>query len=348
MAGPAPRPRPVPPGAGLPPPQNPTGPRGAGQGHAPAEPAGGDDAIEEVVFEEQGGLHLPLPTLPRLPTDLDGWVPWVAAALVVTAAAQTLLELVLGALEAWYVGSGTTATAFPRPSGYYSLLLLAGVLLLVLRREPARRSRWTRAVACLAAATAAALIVSQVVGAGEAVAERPAGETAPLTGMSVLGALVAVGDAVVAAAALVLAAFLYRWSRPDVASAASRAADAPSAAPLLRPVVAGLAAGAAVAIACLVTFQAGITRNATQVVSPPVQAVPSFSTPRFSLILPEFTLPGPLSSPASTSFPGPGAGGGTVYVGDSPRAGCFTEVQGGKVIGVLCQSAVTPQPAPSP
>src|ERR1019366_863584 len=62
----------------------------------------------------------------QFPTDLDVWVRWAAAVVVGVAAFETLAYLISGSLSGW--GTGIGNVPLPRPEGYYSLLLLAGVL----------------------------------------------------------------------------------------------------------------------------------------------------------------------------------------------------------------------------
>jgi len=121
-----------------------------------------EDAFLEVgedgfLVSEGRGWHLP--------ADLDAWVMWIGIAVVAVAAFQTLTALAAGALDGWSTGNGNVP--LPLPTGYYSLVLLGGILLLVIRRQAdaaAGRARWVQAAACVAAGTGSCLFIAQLAG----------------------------------------------------------------------------------------------------------------------------------------------------------------------------------------
>ncbi len=205
-------------------------------GGAAGEPLPEEEAFADAFFEEPG-FQIRL----RLPLDLDRWLPWTGAAVIAIGAFETLAQLVSGTLGGW---NGTTpaGTPFPRPDGYYSLLLLAGVLLLALRRGRAddrRWIRWLRGVACLAAGTGGALLTTQLASIVETLRQPPGSplEATTVTWTRDVAAIGSAGDALLAAAAAGVAVLLYGWShRPE--RTAGRGAAA-------RPATSGAACGAA-------------------------------------------------------------------------------------------------------
>ena len=172
-----------------------------------------EDAIddgEEVVFT------------PRPPwtvsVDLDRALLYVGIAMVAVATWQTLALLIGGVLEAW---------AYPLrvgpvfPTGYYSLALLGGVLLLLWAQSAATEVGRRRLDACcrVTVATATLQLVAQVVAAFDHVFEANIGLTSvgtspPLPSgaagraIPIFGGLESLGDAVPAAAAIILALVL--------------------------------------------------------------------------------------------------------------------------------------------
>jgi hypothetical protein len=134
------------------------------------------DPEDAPVDLDEDGFFVTSVRRRQFPTDLDVWVRWAGAVVVGVAAFETLAYLISGSLSGWATGIGNVP--LPRPDGYYSLLLLAGVLLLVLGRgssSGAVRAGWARGAACLAAGTGGALVVAQVAGNIGAIV-RPSGE----------------------------------------------------------------------------------------------------------------------------------------------------------------------------
>ncbi len=145
----------------------------------------------------------------RCPPDLDTWVTGAGGALVAAAALQTLAYIVWHTAVDWGTGERP-----PGPGGYFSLVLLAGVVVVAVGRRHAARasSRWVAAIACAAAGTAGALIVAQVVSAVQALSPQylqPGGSGVAISASLVLTIL----NAVPAVAAIVPATLLYRLSR---------------------------------------------------------------------------------------------------------------------------------------
>lgn len=249
----------------------------------------------------------------QFPTDLDVWVRWAAAVVVGVAAFETLAYLISGSLSGW--GTGIGNVPLPRPEGYYSLLLLAGVLLLVLRRGSGSGTAspgWARGSACLGAGTGAALAVAQLAGNIGAIVQPSSGEFG-LPAANVAGHVISgiggFADAVIAAFAATLAVLVYRWSRiaagvgtedtgesePEGRSDESGTSTEPDWGPRgsVGPAVASLLVGAAVAVACLIAFAVG-QRN--QVNS---------GTGLFPVSVPPVVTiyEGPCTSPAATGGP---------------------------------------------
>jgi hypothetical protein len=204
-----------------------------------------------------------------LPTDMDALVTWAGILVVVLAAFWTLGFLAQASLDAWASGVGDVPV--PRPDVYGLLVLLAGVLLLVIRRGSAAatgQSGWTREAACLAVGTAGALGVVGLVGNIAAIID-PSGEcfgcvanpVLPPTELAatVVGGLVGLTTVVVAVFAVVLGMRLYRWS-PTSSEGEAEAGPEAAGVPIRRP-VAALAIGMAVAAASLVLFGVGVARS---------------------------------------------------------------------------------------
>ncbi|MGA8015351.1 MAG: hypothetical protein WCB85_05490, partial [Candidatus Dormiibacterota bacterium] len=184
-------------------------------GRAAGDPLPEEDAFPEAFLEEPG-FQIRI----RLPLDLDRWLPWTGMAVIAIGAFETLAQLVSGTLGSWN-GTTPSGSPFPRPGGYYSLLLLAGVLLLALRRgNPGdlRWIRWLRGTACLAAGTGGALLTTQLAGIVETLRQPPGSplEAVTVTWTRDLAAIGSAGDALLAAAAAGVAVLLYGWShRPE-------------------------------------------------------------------------------------------------------------------------------------
>jgi hypothetical protein len=242
---------------------------GAGD-HPDSEP---DTGAPEEGFVEEPGFSI------HLPADLDGWVPWVGGAVVVAAALQATTSLVGGTLAGWT--PNTQVSPFPAPGVAASLLLLAGVLVLVIGRgeaPSASRSRWFSLLACLAAGTAAALVVTQLVGSVEGVTQSRGGLALlpNQVAAAVLGAIGGAASVVVDAGSAALALLLHRWSR---LAAGTGDQGVTARVPLRRPVGA-MVMGATVGVACLAAFQAGVSRssNLLEVApSPPPVVVPTIT-----------------------------------------------------------------------
>jgi hypothetical protein len=189
----------------------------------PEEPAsqGADganlDPEDAPVELDEDGFLVSSGRRRQFPTDLDVWVRWAGAVVVGVAAFETLAYLISGTLQAWATGIGNVP--LPRPDGYYSLLLLAGVLLLVLLRRSglgAAGPGWVRGAACLAAGTGGALVVAQLAGNIGAIVQRSGlafGQPAAYVAGNVVGGIGGFADVVISAFAAVLAVLLYRWSR---------------------------------------------------------------------------------------------------------------------------------------
>ena len=228
----------------------------------------------------------------RFPTDLDAWVSWAGAVMVAIAACETLAFLIVAALDGWAPGLGNVT--LPRPDGYYALLLLGGVLVVVPRSGGAGSNqppRWARGAACLAAGTGAALVVAGLV-SNIAVLHNPSGSVAgtvadpyapPEVAGTVIGALAGCVAALLAAFAAVLAVLLYRRSqlaRTEVGTETEAGTEAGSrlgrVVPM-GPVMASLIIGAAAAVGCMAAFQAGVASNPNNLLeTPPVaSAVPT-------------------------------------------------------------------------
>jgi hypothetical protein len=203
----------------------------------------------------------------------------------------------------------------PRPDGYYSFVLLGGVLLLVLRRgsgsgtaSPGR----ARGAACLAVGTGGALVVAQLAGNIGAIVH-PSGDTFSEPAAFIAGTIVSgiggLADAVTAAFAAVLAVLLYRWSRaaagpaiedgqesePEGVIEKSGTSTEPDRGPRgsVGPAVASLLLGAALAVACLVAFAVGQRNQVNSGTGPFPVSVPPVVT----------IYEGPCPSPAATGGP---------------------------------------------
>ena len=215
----------------------------------------------------------------QFPTDLDVWARWAGAVVVGVAAFETLGYLISSTLLAW--DAGMPDVPLPRPDGYFSLLLLTGVLLLVLGRRPGADPAgpaWAKGAACLAAGVAGSLVVTQLAGNIGAIVH-PSGEgyePAAYSASAIVSGIGGLADAVPAALAAVLAVLLYRWLRaapgpvpaledgqetvPEAPSEEGATSTEPSRRPggSVGPAVAALLLGAVVAIACLFAFDLGI------------------------------------------------------------------------------------------
>ncbi len=267
-------------------------------GGAASDPLPETDTLREAFFEEPG-FQIRI----RLPLDLDRWLPWTGAAVIAIGAFEALAQLISGTLAGW---NGTTPSGapFPRPDGYYSLLLLAGVLLLALRRgnpDDPRWIRWLRRSACLASGTGGALLTTQLAGIVETLRQPPG---SPLGASTVTWtrdvlAIGSAGDALLAAGAAGVAVLLYGWShRPAGRRAAARRATI-RAAPALLALLIEVAAGGA----SLLWFQVGAQHAQQSVIglpgSTPVIVIPSPA--------PVLALPSDCSTPSPGRIECPGA-----------------------------------------
>lgn len=243
------------------------------------EPTGLDPEDAPVELDQDGYLLRPARRW-QFPIELDAGVWWAGVGVVVVAAISTLAMLASTTLNAWTAGDGSVP--LPRPDGYYFLILLAGVLLLIVRRGAGAdvgRPRWSMAAACLAAGTGGALMVVALVGNVAAIVDPSeavyglGGSPLPATDIAavVIDGLQGLTTVAVAGFAAVLAVLLYRWSRTPAVPASeggqgneSDFEDGdPSSPPARRPggstgpPVASLLLGAALAAACLIAFAAG-------------------------------------------------------------------------------------------
>lgn len=267
----------------------------------------------------------------HLPTDLDAWVSWTGVVMVTVAACETLAFLIVAALNGWVPGLASVTPL--RPDGYYALLLLGGVLVLVLGRGP--EQRWAGAAACLAAGTGGALVVAGLV-SNIAVLVDPSGSVAGTVGDPfappevagvLIGGVAGCVAALLAAFAAALAVLLHR--RLQLARAEVGAEEGARLGRLVPtgPVMASLIVGAAVAAGCMAAFQAGVASRPNGLLSnPPVaSAAPVTSVPAPTPVLvpgPGQTIPSdcsveelgvglivvcPVSSsvPSATATPGP-------------------------------------------
>jgi hypothetical protein len=274
--------------------------------------------LDEEGFLVSGGRRR------QFPTNLDVWVRWSGAVVVGVSAFGTLAYLIAATLMGWV--TGPSDLPLPRPDGYFSLLLLAGVLLLVLRRRfgsGTASAGWARGAACLGAGTGGALVVSQLAGNIGAIVH-PLGEgysqPAAYIAGGIIGGIGGLADAVFAGFAAVLAVLLYRWSRapagpaiedgqesePEGVIEESGTSTDPDREPRgsVGPVVASLLLGAVVAVACLYAFDLGI------------RSQPKAGTGRLPTSgTPVVSIPSPASTIASLPFiyecSTPSAGGGT-------------------------------------
>jgi len=153
------------------------------------------------------------------PADIDRWLIWTGIALTCLAAWQTATYFVGSVFFAW----GYTGEAIPRPNGYYSLLLLAGVLLLVWQRDDGTlKGTRLRSLSCLAACTGGALVAAQATGSADLVFHFSKYSQSLTTystngtatvGEEVFYALESLGDTVPSIIAVIFAALLYRSQR---------------------------------------------------------------------------------------------------------------------------------------
>lgn len=216
----------------------------------------------------------------RFPVDLDWWVAVIGALTIAVAAIQTLLSMVAADLQGW---GGSGLAQLPAPSITQIVLLLGGLIVLVARRAawPSARGRgWLEGLCCLAAGTAATLVIFQTAGAVQLF---QSASTYPVRSAQ----LADIGDfglPLLAVAAVVLAVLLYRWSRQPVAVAndggAFEAAGAERGAvgrvSVRRPVGAVLL-GLAVAVAGLVAFNVGLQRQGANLIPSEPSEAPSSS-----------------------------------------------------------------------
>jgi len=296
--------------------ETPEEPGRQGRDETDLDPEDAPVELDQDGFLVSSGRHR------QFPTDLDAWVRWAGAVVVCVAAYETLAALISGSLLGWATGY----LLLPPPDGYYSLLLLAGVLLLELHRglgSGTDSARWARGAACLGAGTGGALVVSQLAGNIGAIVH-PLGEgysqpEAYIAG-GIIGGIGGLADAVFAGFAAVLAVLLYRWSRapagpaiedgqesePEGVIEESGTSTDPDREPRgsVGPVVASLLLGAVVAVACLYAFDLGIRSQPKAGTGP----LPTSGTPVVS-------IPSPASTIASLPFiyecGTPSAGGGT-------------------------------------
>lgn len=317
--------------------------------------------LDEEGFLVSGGRRR------QFPTDLDAWVRWAGALVVAAAAFETLAFLISGSLSGW--ATGAFDVPLPRPDGYYSLLLLAGVLLLILRRRSGTSEDgpgWVRGAACLAAGTGGALVVAQVSGNIGAIVQRSGlefGQPAAYVAGNVVSGIGGFADAVIAAFAATLAVLLYRWSRiaagvgtedtgeiePEGGIEESGTSTEPDRGPWgsVGPPVASLLLGAAVAGACLVALAVGTRNQINDYLGlPPTTASPAVTVPS-----PNTSIACSSNNSLCVTYLGPGnlinlsgtPGPGTAY---EPTWKCTTTPGSGVT---LCSSIVPPEPiSPSP
>lgn len=245
----------------------------------------GLDPEDQVVEVDEDGFLVTAGHGWRLSNDPDEWILWSGAAVVAVAAFQTLAALVAGALQGW---SATPSAPVPLPAGYYPLVLLGGVLLLVIGRRAgagARRASWVRALACIAAGTGGALLVAELVGNVAAIVDPPATVAGGLAAAVAGNAISAVGGmagALVAGVAAALGVMVYRWSRAD-------GERAPEGDPIVAPArvqraMGAITLGMAAAVACLVAFHVGMAGQPGGEQNPPAPV--SNPTPTANVLLP--------------------------------------------------------------
>ena len=310
---------------------------------------GGPPHVDNRVPEEDDGEFVVSGGFRwRFSTDLEAWVGWAGVLVVAVATFETLAFLITGSLQGW---NGITPNLpVPTPSGYYSFVLLGGVLLLALRRTAGashERPRWLAAAVCVAAGTGGALIVAQVVGNLNAIVHAgTANGAAEPTATTVGNIITAVGgfaDAVAAAFAVALAVLLYRRTRVAAEGAAEGApagmakgpgegegaGPAEGALEIWRPVpvhrpVVSLVVGAAVATACLVAFAVGNSRVPSYVPpnlgTGPFTVTPVIVAPTAGVHI-TFTEPRGGASPCAVFSNGVTVCGSTIFqTGVSPAA----------------------------
>jgi hypothetical protein len=294
----------------------------------------GPDPEGAFLATDDDGFLVSDSRLWRLPTDLDAWVGWVGAVMVAVAACETLAFLIVAALDGWVPGLGNVT--LPRPDGYYTLLLLGGVL--VLRRGGAGstgRPRWARGAACLAAGTGGALVVAGLV-SNIATLVNPSGSVAgtvadpyapPEVAGVVIGAVAGCVGALLAAFAAGLAVLLYRRLQLEEAEAGADEGPRLGRVVPMGPVMASLLIGVAAAVGCMVAFQAGVASKPNDLLSIPPEAS----------AVPVTTLPAPIPE----SIPG------QVTTGPVP-SGCSVEDSGVGVIISCPFSKSTPVATAAP
>jgi hypothetical protein len=248
------------------------------------------DPEDAFLEEDEHGFLVSEGRSWHLPTDLDAWVMWAALVAVAVATLQTLAALAAGSLAAWAAGAGDLP--LPLPAGYYSLILLGGIVLLVVRREAdavAGRERWVRGAACLVVGTGSCLIIAQLAG-NIGLIVRPPGEGA--FGVSSVTAatdlVTAIGgfaDVIASAVAAALGFGLFRWSSTRAVEE-SRPGAVPGHTGGGGPALASALLGVAVAAVALIAFQVGVANNPNDLLSPLPSHTP---TPSYSLL--PYTLP---------------------------------------------------------
>jgi hypothetical protein len=273
----------------------------------------------------------------HLPTDVEAWAGWAGEAMVAVAAFETVAFLIVAALDGWVPGLDNVT--LPRPDGYYALLLLGGVLVLVLRRGGAAGSepRWGLGAACLAAGTGGALVLAGLV-SNIAVLIDPSGSVAgtvadPYAPPEVAGVVVAAVAgcvaALLAAFAAALAVLLYRRLRLARTETGTEAGPRAGRVVPMGPVMASLTIGAAAAVGCMAAFQAGVASHPNNLLETP-----------------------PAASAAPVTFlavPTPESTTGQITIGSLP-SGCSIEDSGVGLI-VACpisHSALTVTATPGP
>ena len=177
-----------------------------------------DEDRKDAIDDGEDVVFTPRPPW-TVSVDLDRVLLWVGIAMVAVATWQTLALLIGGVLEAW---AYPTRVGPVFPTGYYSLALLGGMLLLLWAQKAAPEVGRRRLDACCRAtvATATLQLAAQVVAAFDRVFEANVGLTTsvgtapPLPSgaagraVPILYGLETLGDAVPAAAAIILALVL--------------------------------------------------------------------------------------------------------------------------------------------
>ena len=247
----------------------------------PALDGAGLDPEDAPLELDAEGFLVESPRTWSFPIDLDAWAWWAGVVVVAVIAFETLGDLLAGTLEGWIAGAGNVPV--PRPDGYYSFVLLGGVLLLVLRRPTGAAPglvRWVRMAACLAAGTAGALVIAQAAGSIALIfglEGGTAGEPGAYAASNAVAGIGTCADVVTSAFAAALAVLLYRWSRLESEPAGDgepEEPEEPEEAEVHRPApvrraLGSLLLGALVSVACLVAFHVGVTRQQNGLVSPP-------------------------------------------------------------------------------